>query len=113
VAEKMSWAQAVFIPPASGSIDVGQVGVPVTVQLRGAKGDVLVVSTSALVAVAPAYDNAARPVQGPARMWLSLGTWSMQLPSDLLQLVLTPPAVPFPGVPEVSVWIVQNPNDGC
>lgn len=110
---EFTWTQAAALPPASGSIDVGQVGIPVTVQLRAAKGDVLIVSTSALVSVAVTYDNSARGVQAPARTWLTLGTWAMRLPAPLLSLVLAPPAVPFPGVPEVSVWTVQNPNDGC
>lgn len=106
------WVEAFAVPPVSGSLNVGQVGVPVTVQQKAKRGEALVVSTSAIVGVVLTYQNAGSGVAA-APVWLPFGTWSLRLPADLLQVVLQPALVPFPGVPLVSVWVDESPPDAA
>lgn len=99
----LKWTQQIEMPPLTGSVDVGQVGVPTTraVQLPG---DVLVITTNGTVAVQVTY------LDGPqtARVWVPMGTWAAALAGPISSILFTPPAVPFPAVPEVSFWVRKS-----
>jgi hypothetical protein len=96
----LKWTQAIELPPLAGGRDIGQVGLPVTVAVQLA-GDVLVVSTNGTVSVQVTYVDGGQTV----RTWVPLGTWACALAGPISAILFTPPAVPFPAVPEVSFWV--------
>lgn len=108
MAPRNGWVEAVGLPPPSGSTDVGQVGAPRAVNIKATPGATLVVSTSTTVAVHVTYENAGNG-QASARAWLDVGTWRLVVVANVSGIVLSPPVVSFPAVPEVSVWIEETP----
>jgi hypothetical protein len=111
VAPRNRWAETLVLPPKNGATDVGQVGVPVVINLKASENEAIVVSTSATVAVQVVYEGGTG--RDSARAWLFIGTWRLLLGAGIISVRFTPPAVPFPGIPEVSVWVDVTPLEAC